>query len=97
MVIPFYIERISPMNNSKIGIFLLTTLLIINPCIVQASENKAYSALAKALAQNNPDKALLQELLCGAIESNDQKTIELFFKFSENLISIVVTKQDLPL
>jgi ankyrin repeat protein len=68
------------MNNSKIRIFLLTTLLIINPCISQASENKMYDALTNALAQNNPDKALLQELLCGAIESNDQKTIELFFK-----------------
>lgn len=71
------------MNNSILRIFLLASLLAINPWALQASESHTYSVLTKELAKNNPDKALLQELLCGAIESNDQETIELFFKFPD--------------
>lgn len=71
------------MNTTTLRIFLLTSLLATNTWAVQAAENQAYNSLTKELAKKNPDKALLQEMLCGAIESNDQETIELFFKFRD--------------
>ncbi len=71
------------MNNSTIRIFLLSSLLAINPWALQASESQTYSALTKELAKQNADKALLLELLCSAINSHDQDTIELFFKFPD--------------